>query len=78
LYLQVSKLGELLAAVVKLAGEWFDLLVHDLVCPDVTTLRKCLATDVALVRTFTGVASFVCLVASLVAVWLAHLQIYKP
>lgn len=61
-YLQVSKLGKLLAAVIKLAGEWLDLLVHNLVCSYVSTLSECLATNVALVRAFAGVASFVCLI----------------
>lgn len=61
LYLQVSKLGELLATVVKLAGEWLNLLVHDLMCSNVPTLCERLATDVTLVRAFAGMASFVCL-----------------
>lgn len=62
LYLQVSKLSKLLAAIVKLAGERLNLLVYDLVCSNVPTLCECLATDVALIRAFTGVTSFVRLV----------------
>lgn len=61
-YLQVSKLSKLLAAVVKLACEWLDLLVHDLVRSDIPTLCECFATYVTLVRPLTGMASFVCLV----------------
>jgi len=55
--LQVAKLSELLAAIVEFAGERLDLLVHDLVRSDVSTLRKRFTTNVALVRPLTSVTS---------------------
>lgn len=60
-YLQITKLRELLATVIKLASERLDLLVNDLVCSDVTTLSKSLAADVTAVRPLSRVASLVCL-----------------
>jgi hypothetical protein len=77
-YLQVSKLGELLAAVVELTGEWLDLLVYDLVCPDVSTLRKSLAAYVALVRAFPSVASFMGLTESLAGALVSKKSEHKP
>jgi hypothetical protein len=50
-------LSELLAAVIEPAGERLDLLMHDLVCTHVATMRKGLAADVATVWTLSCVAS---------------------
>ena len=61
-YLEVAKLGELLSAVVKLAGERLDLLMHYFVGAYVATLRKGLATDVALVGALARVSPLVGLV----------------
>lgn len=55
-YLQVPQLCELLAAVVEFAGEGLDLLMNDLVCTDVASLREGLSTDVAVIRPFAGVS----------------------
>ena len=60
-HFEVAKLGELLAAVVKPACEWFDLLVDDLVSADVASLGKCLAANLASVWSFPGMPPFVCL-----------------
>jgi hypothetical protein len=60
-HLQVSQLGELLPTFVQFACEGLDLLVHDLVCAHVASLRKCLATKIAAVGSLAGVASFVSL-----------------
>lgn len=57
--LQIPELGELLAAVVELAGERLDLLVDDFVRSDVAALREGLAADVAVVWAFTGVPALV-------------------
>jgi 16S rRNA G527 N7-methylase RsmG len=54
-------LGELLAAVIQSASEGLDLLMHNFVCANITTLRKRFTTDVALIRAFTSVASLVSL-----------------
>lgn len=58
-YLKVTELSELLAAIVKLAGEWLDLLVDDLVCPDIAALSKCLSTNITAVGAFSSMASLV-------------------
>lgn len=39
-YLEISKLSELLAAVVKFASEWLDILVDDLMGSHITALSK--------------------------------------
>jgi hypothetical protein len=52
-------LSELLAAVIQSAGKWLDLLVDNFVRPHVSTLRECFTTNVTLIRTLAGVASFV-------------------
>lgn len=59
--LQVTKLSELLPAVVKLACEWLDLLMNNLVSTNISSLRKSLSTDIAAVRSLPSVPSFVCL-----------------
>jgi hypothetical protein len=59
--LQVSKLSELLAAVIKSASKWLYLLVDNFVCPHISTLREGLATDVALVWTLSSVTSLMSL-----------------
>lgn len=54
-------MGELLAAVVEFAAERLDLLVDDLVRAHISSLSKCLATDVAAVRSLSSVSPLVCL-----------------
>jgi hypothetical protein len=61
-YFEVTKLGELLSAVVKLANKRLNLLVHNFVRAHIATLRKGLATDVALVGTLARVSPLVGLV----------------
>ena len=58
-YLQVAKLGELLPTIIKSTRKWLDLLVHNLVSPNIASLSKSLAADVAVVWPFTSVSSFV-------------------
>lgn len=60
-YLQVTKLCELLSAVVKFACEWLDLLVNDLVGSDIASLCKCLPANLASIRTFTCVPALMSL-----------------
>lgn len=60
-YLEISQLGELLAALVEPAGEGLDLLVHDLVRSYVAALGEFLAANVAGIWPFAGVTSLVCL-----------------
>ena len=55
-------MSELLATVVKLAGEGLDLLVHNLVCSNIAPLGKGFATNIATVGSFASVSSLVCLV----------------
>lgn len=52
MYLQVTKLRELLAAVIELACEGLDLLVNNLMGSDIASLSECLSTDLASVWTF--------------------------
>lgn len=59
--LQISQLSELLAAIVKPARERFDLLVNDLVRPNIATLSKSFTANIAIVWSFPGVSSFMCL-----------------
>lgn len=66
-HLEIAKLGELLATVVELAGEWLDLLMDNLVCAYVAALSKCLSADVTAVW---ALASMPSLVRLLVSVWL--------
>ena len=54
-------MSELLAAIVESARERFNLLVNNLMCPDVATLSKSLATDVAVVWSLSSMSSFMCL-----------------
>jgi hypothetical protein len=60
-YLEVTKLCELLAAVVELAGERLDLLVDNLVCSDIAALCERLAADVTGVWPLAGVTALMCL-----------------
>ncbi len=57
--LEVAKLRELLAALVQLTEVRFLPAVDDFVCSDVAMLREGLAADVAVVRSFACVSSFV-------------------
>ena len=54
-------MSELLAAIVESARKRFNLLVNNLMRPDVATLSKSLATDVAVVWSLSSMSSFMCL-----------------
>lgn len=54
-------MSELLAAIVESARKRFNLLVNNLMRPDVATLSESLATDVAVVRSLSSMSSFMCL-----------------
>jgi hypothetical protein len=58
-HLQISQLGEWLAAVVELASVWLGLEVDQSVGSHVSTLSEVLAADVAIVWTLTGMAALV-------------------
>jgi hypothetical protein len=60
-YLQVAQLSELFVALLQPTLEWFDLLVHNPVRSNVTTLREGFPTDLAGIWSFTSVPSLVCL-----------------
>lgn len=60
-YLQISQLGELLAAILELAQERLDLFMYNLVCTDITSLGEALATMVARVWAFPSMSSLMCL-----------------
>jgi hypothetical protein len=55
-YLEVSQLGKLLPTIIQSAGERLDLLVNNLVCTNIATLRKCFAADVAAIRALSSMA----------------------
>ena len=57
--LEVSELGEGLAAVIESAEVWFGLIVNDLVGADVAALGEPLATDIACKWSVTGMSSLV-------------------
>jgi hypothetical protein len=57
--LEVSKLGEWLAAVVQFADVRFSVIVNDLVGADVAALRESLPTDGTRKRSLARVASLV-------------------
>jgi len=61
-YLEVTKLSELLSTIIKLASKWFDLLMNNLVCADISSLSKCFSTQLALVRPLSSVAALMSLV----------------
>ena len=61
-YLQITQLSELFAAVVELTSKRFDLLVQDLVCPNVATLGKGLSADFATVWSLASVSPSMCLI----------------
>ena len=61
-YLEVAQLGELLAAVVELAGEGLDLLMDNLVRSHVASLRESLATDLTVEGSLASMSSLMCLV----------------
>lgn len=54
--LQISKLSKLFATIIKLASEWLDLLMDNLVCANVASLRKGFATNVTTIRSFSRVS----------------------
>lgn len=56
-YLQVSKLRELLATIVKSASKWLDLLVDYFMGADIASLSKSLAADVASIRSLSSMAT---------------------
>jgi len=58
-YLQVTKLGELLSAVIEFARKRLDLLVHNLVGADISSLSERLATNVTIVWPLSSVPSLV-------------------
>lgn len=58
-YLEVSKLCELLAAAFETAGKGLDLLVDNLVSADIAPLREPLAASFAGVWSFARVAALV-------------------
>ena len=60
-YLEIAKLSELFSAIIQLARKRFYLLMHDFMCSNIAALSECLSTDVALVWSFSSVASLVCL-----------------
>ena len=59
--LQVTQLSELLAAVIELACKGFDLLMDDLVCTNIASLGKRLATNFATVWSLSSMSPLVCL-----------------
>lgn len=56
-YLEISKLTEPFLAVIEPTEERFFPFVNNLVGPDITTLRKCFATDIARVWLLSIVSS---------------------
>ena len=58
---QVAELCELLIATVQLADKWFSRGMYDLVSSNIPVLCESLEADVALVRSFSRVSSFMCL-----------------
>lgn len=60
-YLQVAKLSKLLATVVEFAGKRLQMLMNNLVCSNIATLRKSLATNVAVVWSLSGVTTLMSL-----------------
>lgn len=67
--LQVAQLSKLFAALVELAVERLDPLVHDFVSAQIATLGKGPATDIAAVGTLAGVTSFMGLRGSEIVVY---------
>lgn len=59
--LEVSQLGKLLPAILKLTEEGLDLFMHNLVGANVPSLSKPFTTMIARVRTFPGVATLMSL-----------------
>jgi len=59
--LQVSQLCKLLVACIKFASEGLGGRMHDLVGAHISSLRKCLATNITTVRSFSSVSSLVSL-----------------
>jgi len=62
--LEVSKLGELLAAVIESAEIWFGCIVNDLVGANISALSEPLSTDFAWVWSFACMATLVSLEVS--------------
>lgn len=57
-YLEISQLGKLFATAFQSAGKGLDLLVDNLVSPDIASLGEPLPAGFARVRSFARVASF--------------------
>lgn len=60
-YFEITKLRELLAAVIETTQVGLGLIVDNLVSADIPSLGESLAADFALVWTFPGMPPFVCL-----------------
>lgn len=55
-YFEVTQLCKLFPTVIQLASEGLDLLMHDLVSPNITPLSERFPADLTLVRTLSSVA----------------------
>lgn len=62
--LQIAELSELLVALVETAGERLCCCVNNLVCSYITALSKCLAAQLAAIRTLASVTTLMCLEVS--------------
>jgi hypothetical protein len=60
-YFEITKLGELLAAIIEATEVGLGLFVDDFVGADIPTLGKSLPTDFTRVWAFSSVSSFVSL-----------------
>ena len=56
-YLEIPKLTEPFLAVIETTEEWLFPFVNNLVSADITTLRKCFATDITRVWLLSIVSS---------------------
>ena len=56
-HLQVTKLRKVLPTVVEFTRKRFDLLVHDAMSSNVSSLCESFPTSIASVRSFSGVSS---------------------
>lgn len=61
-HLKVSKLGELLSAVIQETSEWFGMLMGDLVSTDVASLSKSFLTYITRKWLFSSMASLMSLI----------------
>jgi hypothetical protein len=60
-HLEIAELSELFAAVVESAGKGLQLLMDNFVCSHISSLRKGLAADVAVVRPLASVTALMSL-----------------